>query len=184
MSYQATVYRVVIASPADVAAERREVQQLVFSWNHYFSQVTGVVLLPVMWETHATAEMGGRPQALINRQLVDDSDILIGILWTRLGTPTGRSASGTVEEIRRFTCQKNPALLHFSTASVHPRELDLEQYRKLTEFKQQCHRQGIVFDYESVNELRTLVHQHLFGTVRRLTDGDADADEPRPAGVG
>ncbi len=183
MPYQATVYRVVIASPADVATERREVQQLVFSWSNYFSQMTGVVLLPVMWETHATAEMGGRPQSLINRQLVDDSDILIGILWTRLGTPTGRSASGTVEEIRRFMRQKKPALLYFSTASVHPRELDLEQYRKLAEFKQQWRRQGIVFDYESVDELRTLVHQHLLGTVRRLTQGETDSADSRPAGV-
>jgi Domain of unknown function (DUF4062) len=182
MPYQATVHRVVIASPADVAAERREVQQLVFSWNNYFSQVTGVVLLPVMWETHATARMGDRPQALNIRQLVDDSDILIGILWTRLGTPTGRSASGTVEEIRRFMCQKKPALLYFSTASVHPRELDLEQYRKLAEFKQVCRRQGIVVDYEAVDELRALVHQHLLATVRRLTP--SDAGEPQRAGLG
>jgi Domain of unknown function (DUF4062) len=178
MPYRATVYRVVIASPSDVAVGRIAVQKILFGWNNVHSQEMQTALLPVMWETHATAEMGGRPQPLINRQLVDDSDILVGILGTRFGTPTGRSASGTVDEIRRLLRQKKPALLSFSLASVPPHELDLEQYREPAEFNQQCRRQGIVFDYQAVEELRTLVHQHLLTTVRRPARGDAD--EPRP----
>jgi hypothetical protein len=52
-----------------------------------------------MWEISATPAAGDRPQAIINRQVVDQADILVGAFWTRLGTPAGRALSGTVEEM-------------------------------------------------------------------------------------
>ncbi|HEY7031912.1 MAG TPA: hypothetical protein VH482_11310 [Thermomicrobiales bacterium] len=113
--------------------------------------------------------MGESPQEILNRQLVHSSDILIGIFWTRLGTPTGREASRTVEEIQEFRQQRKPVLLYFSSVPVVPSHLDPEQYRKLTEFKRECRQQGIVFDYESVDDLKELVRRHLLATVRRLT---------------
>jgi hypothetical protein len=61
-----------------------------------------------MWELDATPQFGLDPQAAVNEQLVDSSDILVAILWTRLGSPTPRSPSGTVEEITRFVDAKKP----------------------------------------------------------------------------
>ena len=46
-------------------------------------------------------ELGGDPQSIINRQLVDEADIVIELFHCRLGRPTSPSASGTVEEIDR-----------------------------------------------------------------------------------
>jgi hypothetical protein len=37
------------------------------------------VLLPVKWETHAMPQAGVRPQTAINDQLVEHSDILLGL---------------------------------------------------------------------------------------------------------
>lgn len=71
----------------------------------------GVVLMPVRWETNASAEMGGAAQDLINRQIVDDSDVLVGMFWTRLGTPTATNVSGTAEELQRFLDGAKPAAL-------------------------------------------------------------------------
>ena len=79
--------------------------------------------------------MGDRPQALLNEQLVFDADILIGVFWTRLGMPTGREESGTVEEIREFLERGKPVLLYFSKRPIAPDRLDPEQFRKLTEFQ-------------------------------------------------
>jgi hypothetical protein len=31
------------------------------------------------WEVNAVPELGGRPQGIINKQLLEDADILIGI---------------------------------------------------------------------------------------------------------
>lgn len=52
------------------------------------------MLLPVKWETHAIPQSGIRPQEAINRQLVNQCDVLLGMFWTKLGTSTGVAESG------------------------------------------------------------------------------------------
>src|SRR3990172_1493833 len=120
MSIQATVYRVLIASPSDVLSERKAISEVLYAWNALNSVAMNIVLLPVMWETHSAPEMGGRPQEIINKQLVRDCDFLIGTFWTRIGTHTGVAESGTVEEIREFLKAGKPVMLYFSTAPVVP----------------------------------------------------------------
>src|SRR5688572_29161035 len=114
MPFQATAYRVLIASPSDVPDERKLANEIVHQWTAIHGASTQTVLLPVMWETHTAPEMGDRPQSIINRQIVDDSDALVGIFWTRIGTPTGVAESGSVEEIERFINSAKPAMLYFS----------------------------------------------------------------------
>src|SRR6059058_5757055 len=99
MAYQATVIPVMIASPGDVLTERDIACDVINNWNAINSIKTSCVLTPVRWETHSAADLGDRPQQLINDRILKDCDLLIGIFWTRLGTPTGKAKSGTVEEI-------------------------------------------------------------------------------------
>lgn len=47
MSYQAKVYKVFIASPSDVEAERNVVRLVLSKWNDINSESQGIVLLPV-----------------------------------------------------------------------------------------------------------------------------------------
>ncbi len=114
MAFGATAYEVMIASPGDVEKERQVVRAAVHEWNAVHSRDRAVVLLPVGWETHATPEMGDRPQAIINKQLLRDCDLLIAVFWTRLGTPTGVASSGTVEEIEEHLAADKPAMIYFS----------------------------------------------------------------------
>lgn len=97
-----------------------------------------------------------------------DADILVGILWTRLGTPTGEAESGTVEEIGEFVANGKPVLLYFSSVPFVPDSVDSEQYRRLKEFKESVRSQGLVFDFHSVLELRDLLYRHLNSTVHDL----------------
>lgn len=107
MPYIATVLKVMIASPSDVRQERQAAHALIHEWNAIHSQSRGQVLLPLAWENNSAPALGSRPQDVINRQLTKDSDLRVAMFWTRLGTPTGVAASGTVEEIeehRRTSC--------------------------------------------------------------------------------
>ena len=74
MPFAATAVRVLIASPSDLREERDRVEAAIHKWNAVHSGYTGVRLLPVRWETNASAEMGAPAQDVINRQMVDDSD--------------------------------------------------------------------------------------------------------------
>src|SRR5215469_2313665 len=99
LSFSSTTYRVLIASPSDMPEERQIATEGINEWNALHASDEGVVLLPVKWETHAMPETGVRPQAAINRQLVAECDLLLGMFWSKLGTSTGVAESGTVEEI-------------------------------------------------------------------------------------
>ena len=66
--------------------------------------------MPVGWETHSHPEMNKKtksPQDVINKQVLKDCDVLIGIFWARIGTPTKKHKSGTIEEIYEFLEEGN-----------------------------------------------------------------------------
>jgi hypothetical protein len=167
MAYAATVYRVMIASPGDVSNERRVARDVVHEWNAVHSHDRQTILLPVSWETHASPAMGDRAQEIINKQLVRDSDLLVGIFWTRIGTPTGTAKSGTVEEIEEHLRARKPVMLYFSSAPVRPDSVDEAQYRALREFKEWCRQQGLVEEYESIAEFHDKFQRQLAQTVMR-----------------
>ncbi len=167
-SRQATVYSIFIASPSDVVGERQAIPEVIYYWNAVNSRRYGVMLEPILWETHVSPEMGDRPQSIINKQLVENSDILIGIFWTRLGTHTGSAESGTVEEIEEFLKAGKPVLLYFSSAPVVPGSVDDEQYKKLRDVKKKRRGEGIVADYKSIVELREQLQGHITLTIDSL----------------
>ncbi len=165
--FNARVLRVMIASPSDVAAERRIVQAVIHDWNAVHSQQSGTVLLPVAWETHASPAMGDRAQAIINRQLLADADLLVAVFWTRIGTPTDKAVSGTVEEIEEHLTTGKPTMLYFSTAPVAPDTLDPEQYRLLRDFRESCRQRGLVEEYDSIEQFREKFGRQLAQAVIR-----------------
>jgi len=161
MSYQATVYKVMIASPGDVAAERNIIREILSEWNTVHSEKMKIVLLPIGWETHSSPEMGGTPQSVINKQILNGSDLLIGVFWTRAGTPTEQYMSGTIEEIEEHIQAGKPAMLYFSSAPVMPDSVDPEQYKKLKEFKESCKTRGLFESYSDVADFRNKFYRQI-----------------------
>lgn len=77
MAFEATVYRVLIASPGDVTPERDVIERAIIEWNDKHSRGRSIVFLPVRWER--AAPRGGAPgQDVVNEDLVDTSDVLVG----------------------------------------------------------------------------------------------------------
>ena len=107
MAYDSRVYRILIASPSDVEEEREIAERVIQEWNDLYSYSRKIVLLPLRWETHTAPEFGTRRQEVINRAIVDECDLLVGIFWTRIGSPTGAADSGTLEEIERVGTAEN-----------------------------------------------------------------------------
>lgn len=161
MAYQATVIPVMIASPGDVFEEREIVRGVVHTWNYINSTKNEVVLMPAGWETHSSPELGSRAQELINSRVLKDCDLLIGVFWTRHGTPTGEAKSGTVEEIERHIVAGKPAMIYFSSKPVAPQSIDLTQYQALQEFKEKCKGLGLVEEFENTIDFKEKISRHL-----------------------
>lgn len=161
MSYDAKTFNVMIASPGDVASERAIVRDVVYEWNAVNSGTRRVVLLPVGWETHSSPEMGAPAQAIINQQVLDRCDLLVGVFWTRIGTPTERHLSGTVEEIEEHISAGKPAMLYFSSQPVVLDTVDMDQVNRLKAFKASCQSRGIYETYDSHGEFKDKFYRQL-----------------------
>ena len=161
MPYPANVVNIMIASPSDVAKERQLITMIIHDWNSIHAEDRRTVLMPIAWETHSTPEMGDRGQAIINRQVLDKCDLLVAVFWTRLGSPTRDSASGTVEEIRKHLAAHRPAMIYFSGAPVDPESIDPEQYKALKAFRKECENNGLIAKYDSMEDCANQFSRHL-----------------------
>jgi hypothetical protein len=178
MAYNSRVYRILIASPSDVEEEREIAVRVIQEWNDLYSYTRKVALLPLRWETHTAPDYGTRPQEVINRAIVDDCDLLVGIFWTRLGSPTGASDSGTLEEIERVGKAGKPIMLYFSRVEIDPDRIDVEQIERLKVFKEKTYPKGLVEHYRKIIEFRDKFAKQLELKIRDIQRSDESGQIP------
>jgi len=167
MSFEARVLPVLIASPGDTRDARDVAEAAIQSWNRDRARAQKVVLLPLRWEFDAVPELGGDAQAIINKQLVDEADIVIVLFHSRLGQPTPRGESGTVEEIERS--MERGARVHVFFAEMPlPRDVDPDQLKALREFQTKLQERGLVGSYASHEDLSAKIRTSLEQDVVRF----------------
>ncbi|MBX8597556.1 DUF4062 domain-containing protein [Pseudomonas cichorii] len=172
MPFDAKVFKVLIASPGDVDEERQAIPEVIARWNDSNSETIGVVLMPVKWETHSAPLLGERAQGIINNQLVTSCDMAIGVFWTRLGSPTGVSESGTAEEIEWFIENNKPVMVYFSSCPIDPTKLDISQYSLLKQFEGKMQKLGLTGSYRSIVDFKEQLATQLNINVRNLLSGN------------
>ncbi|ARU26635.1 hypothetical protein [Cellvibrio sp. PSBB006] len=168
MSFDAKVYKVLIASPGDVGKEREAIAEVIARWNAVNAENQKVVLMPCGWETHSAPLLGGRAQGVINEQVVHGCDMLVGVFWTRLGSPTGVSESGTVEEIEWFIQNQRPVMLYFSSQQVDISSLDVDQLSSLRAFQKKMQKIGLTGSYRDINDFKEQLSSQISINVNRL----------------
>jgi hypothetical protein len=89
------VLTVFIGSPGDLQEERKAARQVVDRLNRNVGRNLGLHVDLRGWED--TLPGAGRPQEIINEDLMD-SDLFVGLLYRRWGSPSGEYTSGFEEE--------------------------------------------------------------------------------------
>lgn len=188
MARMETVLRVLVASPNDMVEECGCLEAVVGELNNTWSKSLGIKLELVRWETHTYPGIASDAQAVINEEISDDYDIFIGFLWTRFGTPTKRSQSGTLEEFERAyeRYQKNPdklrIMFYFKNAPIPPDSLDLEQMAKIKEFRTQLGEMGALYrTYSDAEDFETCVRMHLCRLLQEWNKSWGTGFEPSSA---
>lgn len=125
---QARILRVVVASPGDVQKERDRLPRVIAKLNRGIAGQCSFHLELWHWETHAHPGLhADGPQGLIDPILrIDDCDVLIGIFWTRFGTPTkgGRTATELEFHLAYEAWQKNKrpqVMVYFNQKAYSPK---------------------------------------------------------------
>lgn len=180
----------MIASPSDVNEERRTIREAIHDWNYKNSRESKLVLMPIGWETHSAPLLGEgldkRGQKVINDMVSQHSDVLVAIFKARIGSPTGKAASGTIEEIELHCSVGKPVLRYFGKvtrshsvrmciSNTFNRALPFfskktEQDQAVQKYKKECMQNGLIHEYGNCRELRENFYGHLQLVVNILKD--------------
>lgn len=175
-------FRAFVASPGDVTEERECLKSVIQELNNSWSEELGIHLDLIGWETHAYPGISTDPQAVINKQIDDDYDIFIGIMWKRFGTPTERGESGTEEEFDRAYKRyvDNPdsirILFYFNVAPPDDIcEIDPDQLKLVNNFKTKLEKIGTYYwPYRGPKEFEQFIRRHLTLQLQELKQNRSD----------
>lgn len=166
-------YSLLISCPSDVVQFFPLIQDAVSSFNRGFGSQNNIVIQTQHYlkDAYSNVSLGGTAQGEINKQLVSNADMLIGVFWTKFGQPTGEYGSGTEEEISRMMNNHKPVILYFLDKPIPPSKIDVEQLKKINEFKKRVEGNYEVLADESGLALR--LHDELelrFKELLRVTN--------------
>ncbi len=161
--------QVFVGSPGDVAEERKILEDVINEFNLTWGDTHNVRLELVKWETHTRPGFGEDAQDVINKQIGDEYDIFLGIMWGRFGSVTNRAESGTKEEFdRAYTRFKSSPgnvqiMFYFKDAGIPPSKMDLAQLNKVKGFKHKITSElgGLCHEFETTEEFRSKSRIHL-----------------------
>jgi len=181
MPRNVTEYRCLLISPSDVADERDALAATIERWNAQVGDALGTRVNLVRWETHSVPDMSGDPQTVLNDQIVDDCDLGIALFWSRLGTPTGTHASGSIEEIYRLLERGVRVMVYFKSSAIPQAQISFNQLERLRQIKKEFMQKGVLGSFDNVDDLKEQVLLHLTSTVSAMLTR-ARTTEPHSVG--
>lgn len=161
MSTKVTAYDLLVSCPSDVMEYVQKIENEVHSFNNFFGHSNNIVVRTRHWSRDAYSEFGKHPQELLNTQIVDSSDLVIGIFWTRFGNPTEGYGSGTEEEIERMISMGKQVFLYFLDKPIIPSVFNPEQYEKVQDFMKRHKDKGIFFKVSDEKDLVIKFRENL-----------------------
>ena len=147
------VYDLLISCPSDVSEYVEMLEKEINHFNNLFGRKNNIIVRTRYWARDSYSEFGNQPQELLNKQIVDSSDMAVGVFWTRFGSPTENYGSGTEEEIERMLSEGRQVFLYFLDKPLSPSKTDLEQYRKVLSFMDKHKNDGIFFTVQDEKDL-------------------------------
>jgi hypothetical protein len=176
-------YKVFLASPSDTEAERVQIDKIVQEINGTLGSRNGYVLRLLKWEDGTYPDFGEDGQDVINKQVGDDYNIFIGIMWKKFGSPTKRAGSGTAEEFERAysRLKGDPDLkimFYFNNAPIS-QDTDLKQFEQVKEFKAKVAELGGLYkSYAGQENFSETVRTQLFNCVQDLVKAKTTSQSP------
>jgi len=163
------VVKVFVASPGDVATERRHVAEVAAGLNRNMAHERDVQFEVLDWKTDARSRLHEQgPQGPIDEDMpVGECDIVVGILWKRFGTPIPEMGgeTGTEHEIRSAIAAwrksgKPEVAMCFNEAPYRPKDVaESRQATRVLEFREEI--RGLELAYDGSDDFREKIRDYL-----------------------
>src|SRR6266487_2828082 len=137
---------VFISSPGDVYKERQIVKRVLERCNRLHAIAERYVLRPLAYEESAPAEVGKRPQTIVDSHMMkaSSSDLFICMLWYRMGTPVTHEETGEcfqsgteyefLDAYRNNQVHEKPYILLYRCMKPCPPKTHTQQLRAVEAF--------------------------------------------------
>ena len=158
-----TEYTLLISCPSDVLPFIKDIEEAVSSFNNGFGNQFGFSIRTLHYSknTYSKMQKGSSAQKEVNKQIVMDSDMLVGVFWTRFGSPTEEYGSGSEEEITLMMNEEKHVILYFLDKPIAPSKIDPEQLKKVNDFKKAHQNEGLYFTLYDEKDLALKLRNQL-----------------------
>ena len=175
MANQVRLIKIIVASPSDVQAERDLVDKVAEELNRSDANALGLQLKVVRWEKDAHPGFHKKgPQGLIDPHLgIPKSDLFIGILWKRFGTPTETAQSGTEHEFQQayqsWKRKRRPEIMVYFNQEPYTTQTPEEEEQKesVLKFRKEFPREGLSWSYKGERDFERQLRTHLTQFIKR-----------------
>jgi len=170
-----THFRLFLASPGDVEEERDAVEEVAkdISLEHPHIHID-----VIRWEDYDAPNSGRQQGVILENTQFKEIDLFVAVFWARYGTPTGKInpktgkeyLSGTEEEFeaaRKLYAEgrlaRGPMVCFCTRPGGCKNSADVEQYKKVLEFKDRLIRehQALYGEFDSVEDFKKKFRKHL-----------------------
>jgi hypothetical protein len=184
--------KIFLSSPSDVKHEQNAVKALAAEINDvivFLAPDLHVKVEIVHYESNVYPDAGS-PQDVVDRQIPDNYDIHLGIMWRRCGTPTRSVKSGTIHEFEQAKDRRDktgrPVIMFYFSDEPPPTlprtKEEIEQLGSVIEFRDRLQTLCLTVSYPDHTSFRERVRVGLLRAIadlvkQKLPDGDSKSNE-------
>ena len=161
------IYKCFIASPSDTKKEREICEQVFAEINRNLGKVYNFRIESLRWENDVRPGFGIDGQDVINKQIGNDYELFVGIMYKKFGTPTSKAGSGTEEEFnnaydRHIKNDGIEIMFYFNEAPTNISDIDPFELEKVKLFQTKVSALGGLYcGYNGYDDFEKKLRQHI-----------------------
>jgi hypothetical protein len=178
MSQVITEMKVFLSCPNDITNKTnivKIVEEVMETANIFYKELLGISFDLKFWKKDSILGQGTpRVQDTINKNLVMNCDIYVGVLWTRFGSPPGidssgiEYSSGTEEEFYLAKSLNKELWFFFYNHQVQPTDVKTEDLERVMKFKAHLQDEKIWYaEISSEKDFKTSLYRCIEGLVNK-----------------
>lgn len=166
------LWRVFVASSGDVSKERQRLREIVEEMNEGVAYLQGIYIDLLGWQEMVVPLLGEPQQVILEQLELEDTDLLIVILWHRFDTLVGEIFD-VAYNLWKKRARPQISVYHCRRA-INVEEIKAGEFAELQTFlegfKPDGHHPGLYKIYNSVDDFGKLVRRDLVRLLRAFKD--------------
>jgi hypothetical protein len=165
---QVKLINLFVSCPSDIKEELASIKFIIDEINKTSGRQNSFRIDFLNWAIDTYSQIGEDAQDVINNQIEPLYDIIVGIIWQKIGTQTKRDKSGTIEELNRAINNKDKEfLIYFKTTPPDSlNEINIDNFVKVKEYKNDLSNKGVLYkEFNTINSFENIFRINILNLI-------------------